>query len=42
MTYLLDSDWVADWLNGQRAAVRLLSTLHPEGLAISLITYGEI
>lgn len=33
---------MADWLNGQRAAVRLLSTLHPEGLAISLITYGEI
>lgn len=42
MTCLVDSDWVADFLAGRREAVDLLSTLRPEGLAISLITYGEI
>ena len=42
MTYLIDSDWVADWLVGRREAVQLLSALRPEGLAISLVTYGEI
>jgi len=38
MSYLLDTDVVADWLNNRPEAVRLLSTLEPEGLAISLIT----
>jgi tRNA(fMet)-specific endonuclease VapC len=42
MTCLVDSDWVADWLAGRREAVQLLSALRPEGLAISLISYGEI
>ncbi len=42
MSYLLDTDVVADWLNNRPEAVRLLSTLEPEGLAISLITYGEV
>ncbi len=42
MRYLVDSDYVADWLKGRPEAVTVLSTLAPEGLAISLITYGEI
>jgi tRNA(fMet)-specific endonuclease VapC len=42
MTYLVDSDWVADALKGQQAAASLLAHLSPSGLAISLITYGEI
>lgn len=42
MTYLVDSDWVADWLAGTASAIRLLSTLSQDGLAISLVTYGEI
>jgi tRNA(fMet)-specific endonuclease VapC len=42
MTYLIDSDWVADALKGQQAATNLLARLAPSGLAISLITYGEI
>ncbi len=42
MTYLVDSDWVADWLKGYRAALQLLTTLRPAGLAISAVTYGEI
>jgi predicted nucleic acid-binding protein len=43
MSYLVDSDWVADWLKGRSDAVQLLTNLAQRGpLAISLITYGEI
>ena len=42
MSYLIDTDTVADWLNNRPEAVRLLAVLQPEGLAISLITYGEV
>ncbi len=40
--YLVDTDWVADYLKGKEEAVKLLTKLQPEGIAISLITYGEI
>jgi predicted nucleic acid-binding protein len=42
VTYLVDSDYVADWLKGRNDAVALLSDLADQGLAISIITYGEI
>jgi tRNA(fMet)-specific endonuclease VapC len=42
MKYLVDSDWVVDYLVGRQAAVVLLSTIAEEGIAVSLITYGEI
>lgn len=42
MRYLVDTDWVADWLGERAPAVRLLQLLEGEGLSISLITYGEI
>ncbi len=42
MTYLVDSDWVADYLDGRQPAVALLARLAPSGIAISLVTYGEI
>jgi len=42
MTSLIDSDRVVDYLKGRPDAVDLLSRLEPDGLAISLITYGEI
>ncbi len=42
MTYLVDSDWVADYLKGRSEALHFLRSLGAEGLAISLITYGEI
>jgi tRNA(fMet)-specific endonuclease VapC len=42
MTYLADTDLVADYLNGQPAAITLLNGLLPTGMAISLVTYGEI
>jgi tRNA(fMet)-specific endonuclease VapC len=42
MTYLADTDVVADYLNGQQAAITLLNGLLSAGLAISLVIYGEI
>ena len=42
MSYLVDTDRVAEWLLGRQEAVELLRALQPAGLAISLITYGEI
>lgn len=42
MTYLLDTDVTASWLNGHRRTVNLLTPLRQDGLAISLMTYGEI
>ncbi|MGA7670076.1 MAG: type II toxin-antitoxin system VapC family toxin [Nitrolancea sp.] len=42
MSYLIDSDWIANYLNGRQPAVDLLHSLEPSGLAISLIAYGEI
>lgn len=42
MKYLVDTDWVVEYLKGRDPAVRVLDTMAPEDLAISLITYGEI
>lgn len=42
MSYLVDSDRVADWLKGRPPTVHLLTDLAPAGLAISQVTYGEI
>jgi hypothetical protein len=38
MSYLVDSDWVAEYLKGRASAQELLDPLFPEGLAISLIS----
>lgn len=42
MKYLIDSDWLAEYLRGRAAAKELLEYLFPSGLAISIITYAEI
>ncbi len=42
MTYLVDTDWVAEYLVNRAPAVTLLERLAPEGLAISVMTYAEI
>src|SRR6266508_2375680 len=42
MTYLVDSDWVADYLKGRADAVQLLTLLSADGIAISAVTFGEI
>ena len=40
--YLVDTDWVIDVLHGQEAAIHTLLHLAPQGLAVSLISYGEL
>jgi tRNA(fMet)-specific endonuclease VapC len=42
MRYLIDTDWVASYLNGRQEATELFSRIEQEDLFISLITYGEI
>jgi len=42
LRYLVDTDCVIDWLNDIHETVETLRTLSPEGLGISLITYGEV
>ena len=42
MKYLVDSDWVVDYLIGKQQAIDLLSSVFRDGVAISLITFGEI
>ncbi len=42
MTYLVDTDWVASFLNGRTDAQHLFGILTFEEMAISLITYGEL
>lgn len=42
MKYLLDTDYVIDFLVEQSHAVKLMSSLGNDRLAISIITVGEI
>jgi tRNA(fMet)-specific endonuclease VapC len=42
MRYLIDTHWVASFLNGRQEARTLFEALSLEESAISLITYGEI
>lgn len=39
--YLLDTDWLIDFLIGRAAALDLVRPLLAQGLAISVITYAE-
>jgi tRNA(fMet)-specific endonuclease VapC len=42
MTYLVDTDYVADFLKGYQKATLLLQHLSSAGLAISIITFAEV
>ena len=42
MKYLIDTDWVVDYLKGRAPATALMESLAQEDAAISIITYGEI
>lgn len=42
MKYLVDTDRAADWLKGRPDALDLLGRVAPEGLALSLISLGEL
>ena len=41
-SYLLDTDWIVDILNGQEQAIHTVLELASAGLAVSIITYGEL
>ena len=41
-SYLLDTDLIVDALNGQEKAIHTVLELAPAGLAVSIITYGEL
>ncbi len=42
MIYLVDTDYVADYLKGYQKALLLLQELSSPGLAISIITFAEV
>jgi predicted nucleic acid-binding protein len=42
MTYLIDTDWIVDVLHSHYVASQTLIELSPHGLAVSLISYGEL
>jgi len=42
MTYLLDADWIISFLNGRAEAVELVGRLADQGIAVSVIAYGEV
>ncbi len=42
MRILVDTDWVINYLKGRAETIRVMQSLAGDGLAISLITYGEI
>lgn len=39
---LVDTDWIVDVLNERELATQTLLELAPRGLALSLISYGEL
>lgn len=40
--YLIDTDWIIDVGHGQAEATRTLAATAPAGVAVSLISYGEL
>ena len=42
MRYLVDSDWVIDYIHGQRATVALYDELSVDGVGMSVVCLGEL
>ncbi len=42
MSYLVDSDWLIDYLDEKTEALQLIDQLAQDGISISIITYMEI
>lgn len=42
MKYLVDTDWIIQFLRGQKQAVEVLSRLYDESFAISIISFAEV
>jgi predicted nucleic acid-binding protein len=40
--YLVDTDWAIHHLNGNRAVIERLETLHPDGLGLSVAALAEL
>jgi tRNA(fMet)-specific endonuclease VapC len=41
LSYLLDTDWLVDYLSGKQPAIALIDSLIPARLSLSIITYAE-
>ena len=41
-SYLIDTDWIIDCLHGRNDAIETMADLAADGLAVSLMTYGEL
>jgi tRNA(fMet)-specific endonuclease VapC len=42
VTYLVDTDIVISFLNGRAETLSLMRNLQPDGLSLSVVTYGEV
>jgi len=42
LSYLIDTDWIIHYLNGNKEVVERLISLKKEGLSISVISLGEL
>jgi tRNA(fMet)-specific endonuclease VapC len=42
MAYLIDSDWLIDYITDQPAGIQLLEDLAHEEISVSIITYMEV
>jgi predicted nucleic acid-binding protein len=42
MAYLVDTDWIINALAGKRDTATILRQLSPSGVAVSLVTIGEL
>lgn len=40
--YLVDTDFIVDWLNGKKDVIKKLEELYPSGLNISVISLAEV
>ena len=42
MRYLLDTDWVIDYMHGVRRVADRIAALTPDGIGMSVVTLGEL
>jgi tRNA(fMet)-specific endonuclease VapC len=42
LRYLVDTDWIIDYLSGHELAIRRLDDLKESGLAISIVSLAEL
>ena len=42
ISYLIDTDWIIDFLKGKKEIVNKLTSLIDEGLSVSIISLAEL